>query len=343
MKNILCWKLLTVTMTIALVCVVSMQTAHAAEKPLKFAYISPNPIGVNPFLIMGKTGIEQAGVKHGAETTVLESNDPASREENLRVAIHDGANLVVVLGWEFNDFLPQVAAESPDVQFLIVDQCLDELPTNVRCAVFREHEAAFLVGATAALVTKSQHVGTISALDMPFFHRFTDGFAEGARYINPDITVSTSWVGGDNPWQNPERGKELALALAAKGADQIFVAAAATNIGVFEAAKEQNFFAYGDDINQCPSAPGHVVENLLKQVDVAIMESVNAILSGSGENVQSYGLASKGVGLVSLTFEHPEESQCVIMEHPDVIEQLKEIQQKIIDGEITINDPMMAQ
>ncbi|MCP4046744.1 MAG: BMP family ABC transporter substrate-binding protein [Gammaproteobacteria bacterium] len=319
-----------------------MQTVNA-EEPLKFAFVSPNPIGGNDMLIMCKTGTEQAAAQHGAEVMILESKDTESREKNLRTAVDEDASIVIVLGWEFNDLLPQFAAEAPDVQFLIVDQCLDELPSNVRCANFKEHEGAFLTGATAALLTKSQHVGAISALDIPFFHRFTDGFAEGARYINPDITVSTRWVGGDNPWQNPERGKELALAMAAEGADQIFTAAAATNYGVFEAAKEHNVFAYGVDINQCPAAPGYIVENLIKRVDVAIMESVDAMLSDSGEQVLVYGLAGKGVGLVSLTTDTPEESQCVIMEHPDVIEQLKEIQQKIIDGEITINDPMVAQ
>ena len=41
--------------------------------------------------------------------------------------------------------------------------------------------------------------------------------------------------------------------------------------------------------------------------------------------------------------EDAENSECEIMEHPDVIERLQEIQQQIIDGEIQIEDPLSAQ
>ena len=312
-----------------------------SNEPLKFVYVSPNPLGVNEFLIMGQTGLEQAGDKYGAQTKVLEAEDPTTREENVRAAINDGANIVIVLGFEFLDIIPKVAPGNPDTQFLIVDQCIENPPPNVHCAVFKEYEAAFLVGAVAASLTETGHVGTLGALDIPFLHRYTDGFAEGAKYVKPDIKVSTLWIGSDpSAFSDPARAKEQALAMAGDGADQIFAAASASNLGVFEAAKEKNFFSYGVDVNQCPSAPGHIVENLIKRVDIAITQSVDKIMSGSKESLLVYGVADKGIGLVSLTTDKPEDSQCEIMKHPDVIEKVKEIQQKIISGEIKIEDPM---
>jgi basic membrane protein A len=317
----------------------------AGDEPLKFVYVSPVPLGVNEFLIMGQTGLELAADKHGAQTKVLESeNDPTNREENVRAAIDEGADIVIVLGFEFNDIIPKVAAEATDTQFLIVDQCIENPPANVHCAVFKEYEAAFLIGAIAASLSETGHVGAISALDIPFLHRYTDGFAEGAKYVKPDIEVSTLWVGSDvTAFSDPARAKEQALAMAADGADHIFAAAAASNFGIFEAAKEQNFFTYGVDVNQCPSAPGQVVENLIKRVDTAIVESVDKILSGSKENPLVYGVADKGIGLVALTTDKPEDSQCEIMKHPELIETIKGIQEKIISGEIKIEDPMFKQ
>jgi basic membrane protein A len=315
--------------------------ATKSDKPLKFVYVSPSPLGVNEFLIMGQTGLEQAGDKYGAQTKVLESEDPTTREENVRAAISDGANIVIVLGFEFNDIIPKVAAESPNTQFLIVDQCIDNPPANVHCAVFKEYEAAFLIGAVAASLSETGQVGAISALDIPFLHRYTDGFAEGAKYVKPDIKTSTLWIGSDvSAFSDPARAKEQALAMAAGGVDHIFAAGAASNLGIFEAAKEKKFFTYGVDVNQCPSAPGFVVENLIKRVDTAITESVDKIMAGSKESLLVYGLAEKGIGLVALTTDKPEDSQCEIMKHPDVIEKVKEIQQKIISGEIKIEDPM---
>lgn len=316
--------------------------APEAEKPL-FVYVSPNPLGVNEFLKLGQVGLERAGAKYNAETKVLESEDPVTREENVRAAVNEGAKIVIVLGFEFNDIIPKVAGESPDTQFLIVDQCIDNPPPNVHCAVFKEYEAAFLVGAMAALLTKTDHVGTIGALDIPFLHRYTDGFAEGARYINPDIQVDTLWVGGDNPFSDPVRSKEQALAMANSGADHIFAATAGGNYGIFEAAKEKNFFSYGVDVNQCGTTPGFIVDNLLKLVDVALEQSVDAIMAGNTQNVQVYGVAEKGIGLVATTSDDLKGSQCVIADYPDVVEKIKEIQDMITKGEITIEDPMFQQ
>ena len=314
-----------------------------AEAPKKIIYVSPDPLGVNEFLIMGQTGTELAGDKYGAETMVFESEDPMTREENVRAAVNEGAEIVIVLGFEFNDIIPEVAVEYPDVQFLIVDQCIDPLPPNVRCAMFREYEGAFLIGAVAASLTKTNHVGTVCALDIPFMHRFTDGFEMGAKYVNPDVNVSTLWVGGANPFSDPVRAKELALAMNADGADHIFTATSGGDFGVFEAAEEKDFSVFAVDVNLCPSAPGHVVECQLKRVDVAIVESVDAIVNNAEDKVLVYGLDSKGVGLISLTSDEPEDSQCTIMNHPEVIEKAREIQQKILNGEIVIEDPMFKQ
>ncbi|MFN8456787.1 MAG: BMP family ABC transporter substrate-binding protein [Anaerolineae bacterium] len=347
MKRISILLLIMVTLVLLAACGGQAEQSGGESAPAgkqKFVYVSPNPLGVNDFLIMGKTGLEEAGKKYNAETKVLESDDPTTREENVRAAISDGATLVIVLGFEFGDIIPKVAGANPNVQFLIVDQCIDNPPANVHCAVFKEYEAAFLLGAVAANLTKTGTVGAISAMDIPFLHRYTDGFAQGAKYVKPDIKTSTLWIGSDptTAFSDPARAKEQALAMAADGADQIFAAGAASNLGIFEAAKEKNFFTYGVDVNQCPLAEGHVVENLIKRVDTAIIQSVDKIMSGAKENFLAYGLAEKGIGLVALTTDKPEDSKCEIMKSPDVIKKAQEIQQKIISGEIKIEDPMFV-
>ncbi|MEE8525013.1 MAG: BMP family ABC transporter substrate-binding protein, partial [Thermoanaerobaculia bacterium] len=315
--------------------------AGGGDRNPLFVYVSPDPMGVNPFLVMGQTGLERAAAAAGADTLVLESEDPISRDENVRAAIDEGAELVVVLGFEFGDILPRYARRHPGVDFLIVDQCIDEPPPNVRCAVFREYEGTFLIGAVAAALTRTGHVGIIAAVDIPFLHRYTDAFALGAREVDPQIEVSTLWVGGDNPFSDPVRAKEQALAMIADGADHIFAAAAAGNFGIFEAVSERSAYAFGLDVDQCPAAPGHIAESFLKRVDVAIVEAIAAIRSDSPERIFEYGLASGGIGLVSLsgedlTGEDVANSQCLIFEHPEVIDAMRELRQRIIDGEIRI-------
>ena len=320
------------------------EEAMAEDAPL-FYYVSPNPIGVNEFLKMGVTGLELVSETYGAESYVLESEfgDPTSWEENVRAAVNDGATIVMVLGFEFNDIIAEVAPEAPDVQFLIVDQCIDDPPANVSCAVFREYEGSYLIGAVAGSLTETNKVGAIGAMDIPFLHRYTDAFAEGALAVNPDVEVSILWVGGDNPFADPVRAKEQALALASDGADHVYAATAGGNFGVFEAAEEEEFFAYGVDVNQCPDAPGFVMENMIKRVDLAIVDAVGQIMDGESGFFNTYGVAEGTMGLVSLVGEDPANSECVLQEYPDVIETVQNLQQQIIDGELVIADPMFAE
>lgn len=306
----------------------------------KFVYVSPNAIGVNQFLQLGKMGIEKAGKQYGATTDTFESDDPTARQPNVEAAIREGATIVVMLGFEFNDIVTDLAPKNTDVQFLIVDQCIEKPPPNVHCVVFREYEATYLAGIEAGMLTKTNKIGAIGALDIPFLHRYTDPFVEGAKSVNPKVTSTTLWVGGDNPFADPARSKEQALTIASRGADQVMAATAGGNGGIFEAATDKGFFAYGVDVNQCPMAPGHVVDNVIKRTDVAVIDGIKSILQG-GDQITVLGLAEGGIGLTSLTPESAT-SQCTVADRPDVLDKVRQARQDIIDGKITIKDPLQG-
>lgn len=308
-------------------------------------YVTSKPLGTNQFHLMGKTALDQLSEKYGVNTDYYESeDDPTNREDNVRAAVSAGANIIYVMGTEWGDIIPQVAEENPDVQFLIADQCVENQLPNIHCTVFKEYEASFLLGVMAGMMTKSNKIGAIGALDIPFLHRYTDGYIEGAKYINPDIEAEVRWVGGNNPFGDPARAKEQALALLATGADHIFSATAGGDSGVFEAASENDFFAYGVDINHCPTAPGKIVDNLLKHVDVAVVDAVGKILTEKPEALYaSVGVAEGAVAPGAVSDDSALNTACVVMDNPEVVEAVKEAMQKIMNGEIVIEDPMFAQ
>src|SRR5271167_1398730 len=123
--------------------------SFADNKPL-FVYVSPNPIGVNDFLKLGKIGTERVAKALGGTAKTYESSDPTTQRQNLEAAAKAGATVVISVGFEFNDMLPEVATAYPKVQFLQVDSCpFDKMKPNIHCSVFREYEASFLTGAEA--------------------------------------------------------------------------------------------------------------------------------------------------------------------------------------------------
>jgi len=320
--------------------VVAAHTAQAEDKPL-IVFVSPNPIGVNDFLKLAKLGTEKVAASLGAIAKVYESTDPTTQRQNLEAAAKEGAKVVVAVGFEFNDMLPEVAEAHPGVKFLLVDSCPKTLKPNIYCSVFREYEPSFLAGAEAALTTKSGKVGAIGALDIPFLHRYTEGFNEGAKHVKPDVQVARSlWVGGNNPFSDPARGHERASLMASDGVDRVMAAGAGSNGGIFKGmADGTDAAAFGVDTNQCPQAPGYVMDNVEKRTDVVIEKGVPAILKGDAPQIAALGLAEGGMTLTGLE-PGVEKSGCLIAKYPDVIAKVKALRDDIVAGKIKIEDPM---
>ncbi len=317
--------------------------AADAAGPL-IVYVSPNPIGVNDFLKLGKAGTERVAKELGGTSKVFESNDPTTQRQNLEAAVKDGATIVVAIGFEFTDMLPEVAAAHPDTKFLLVDSCpFDKMKPNIYCSVFREYEASFLTGAEAALTSKTGKVGAIGALDIPFLHRYTDGFIEGAKHAKPDITIApTLWVGGNNPFSDPARGQERAAAMVADNTDRVLAAASGSNGGIFKAMEDlAGANAFGVDVNQCPQAPGAIMDNIEKKTDVAVELAVKGIMAGSQQPITALGLKEGGMALTGLG-DDVKGSQCTIADYPDAIAKVKEIRDQIVSGALKIDDPMTA-
>lgn len=318
--------------------------ASAADAKSLFVYVTPNAIGVNDFLKLGKVGTERVAKALGADAKTYESTDPTTQRQNVEAAAKAGAQVVIVIGFEFNDMLPEVAAAYPNVKFLQIDSCpFKNMKPNIYCSVFREYEASYLTGAEAALTSKAGKVGAISAVDIPFLHRYTDAFVEGAKHAKADIKISpTLWVGGASPFSDPARGQERAAAMLADGADRILAAGAGSNGGIFKAVQDASGAnAFGVDVNQCPQAPGAVMDNVEKKTDVAVDLAVHGIVAGSQAPIAALGLKEGGMAVTGLE-DNVKDSKCTIANYPDVIAKIKALRDQIVDGSLTIADPMAA-
>jgi len=320
---------------------VALSLPSKAQQEDIYVLVTESRIGVNKFFESGKTGLEKAAATHNARALIFESTDPSTRRQNVQAAIDMKAAIITVMGFGFDDIISDLAQTSPETHFIIIDTCLTEIPDNVHCAVFREYEAAYLAGAEAALTSKSGIVAAIGALDTPFLHRYTEGFALGAKQTREDVQVLPPlWVGGSNPFQDPVRAQTQAALHLANGVDRIYAVAVAGNGGIFKAVAEvPDAMAIGIDVNQCRDLPGSVLDSTLKHVEVILPATIDAIVKGEAKPVKSFGLAEKGLALVGLN-EDVAHSGCMIADHETVIATLKDIEARIIEGDITLDDPM---
>lgn len=262
---------------------------------------------------------------HGFNDAAMEGAQRAAREFGVRVrfvdpmngqetamarrAASDSADLVIGIGFPFSQPLQTVAPEFPRARFIGVDMErtvgsngeLQALPENVGGIAFREDEGAFLVGALAAMASKTHAVGFVGGMRSEVIRRFEDGYRSGARFVCPGCRVVASYV-GDTPaaFAQPERGSVLADSQFTAGVDVVFHAAGMSGNGVIDAARRADKLAIGADIDQSPRAPGHVLTSMQKSVDVAVYEAIRRAYQGRLDTgvITTLGLAQNAVGYV---------------------------------------------
>jgi basic membrane protein A len=268
----------------------------------------------------------------------IEPGNPTSIEPAMRAFAERNYDLIIGIGFAQTPIIEQVAKDYPNIRFAIVDG-FSNLP-NVASLIFKEHEGSYLVGMLAAKTTKTGTIGFLGGMDIGLIHRFKEGYEEGAHAVNPNIRIIPNYVGvTDAAWNNPGKGKEIALAQISKGADVIFTAAGNSGLGAFDAVEQagkQNgratHFVIGVDANQNMVKPGFVLTSMVKRVDNAVYSIIEDVVNGrfqAGPHV--YGLEKDGVG-----YAMDENNKDLIT--PEMVQQVEEAKKKIISGAIKVTD-----
>ncbi|QYO65718.1 BMP family protein [Leptolyngbya sp. 7M] len=293
-------------------------------------------------------GVQRAERDLGICLYDIEPGNPTSIEPAMRAFAERNFDLVIGVGFAQGPIMQKVAMDYPDIKFAIIDGVIFEADgktprSNVASLVFREHEGSYLVGMIAASKSRTGVLGFLGGMDIPLIHRFKEGYEEGARAVNPNIRVVTNFVGvTDHAWNNPGKGKELALSQIEKGADVIFTAAGNSGLGAFDAAEqfgknsqgEANRFVIGVDSNQNGVKPGYVLTSMVKRVDNAVYDVILEVLEkrfAGGFHV--FGLDKDGVAYAMDEFNEP-------LVPKEVIEKAEAAKAKIITGEIKVTDAM---
>jgi basic membrane protein A len=270
----------------------------------------------------------------------VEPGNPTSVEPAMRAFAERGYDLIIGVGFSQAPIMEAVAKDYPNLHFAIIDG-VSGLP-NVASLVFKEHEGSYLVGVIAAKTSKTNTIGFVGGMDIPLIHRFETGYEEGAKAVNPKIQIVKNYVGvTDASWNNPGKGKELALAQIAKGADVIFTAAGNSGLGVFDAVEQAGkangvatHFVIGVDSNQNMLKPGFVLTSMVKRVDNAVYAIVQDVVDRKfAGGLHVFGLETDGIGYAMDQF-----NQALVS--PEAIKQAEEARKKIIAGQIKVTDAM---
>lgn len=306
----------------------------ATEEPLKVALVVNQPFGDKGSMDDLAEGADRAAADFGVEIYKLES-EPASFEDDLRAMCQQGYDLIVTTYAYMQDATITVAQEYPDVQFCAVFQTINDETVsypNIWDIEFHGEHAFYVAGYMAGLHTDSNVIGFQCGAEEPSPNAEGNGFMEGALAANPDVSVEFAYAGG---YGDPATAKEKALAMIANGCDFIQNDSGASNAGVVEAAKENGILTAGEITDYWDTYEGYIGIIGIHFGAVAydaIEHMVNGTYPGGQRSI--YGLAEGGYTMEWDTYERYAETD------PDfaaVIEAGKEIEAKIISGEITVD------
>ncbi|MBC7370491.1 MAG: BMP family ABC transporter substrate-binding protein [Bdellovibrionaceae bacterium] len=265
------------------------------------------------------------------ELKYVEATDVTALENLHRAFARKSFDLIIGVGFAQTEAIKKIAAQFPNVKFAIVDG--EITAPNVRSLMFEEHEGSFVVGALAAMKSKTGQVGFIGGMDIPLIRRFSMGYEAGAKYISPKIKVVNNFIGvTGEAWNNPAKAKELALSQINSGVDIIFVAAGASGSGAFDAIEEKKKFGIGVDSNQNWIKPGSILTSMMKRVDVAVFNTIKDTKDGKfSAGVVRYGFKDKGIDYAVDQYNEK-------LMTPDVTKKLDDIKSQILSGKIKVPD-----
>jgi basic membrane protein A len=310
---------------------------HAQDKKFRVGLVyDVGGRGDLSFNDMAYAGLTRAQKEFGGtlETRDLEPTAGGeNREELLRLLAGENFDLIFGIGFLFTDSITRVAQAFPTVKFGIVDGYIGDQP-NVVSLLFKEQEGSFLVGAAAALKSKTGQIGFVGGMKIPLIEKFQVGYIAGAKYVVPSIQVLSDYAGTTGEaFRDPVKGKELALSQYDQGVDIIYHAAGGTGIGVFEAAVMKQKMAIGVDADQSltvkPDQRAQILTSMMKRVDVAIYDTIKALINGAYKaGVREFGLKENGVGYAVNQYNKAAMAK--------IIPRLEALKKDIITGKITV-------
>ncbi len=292
-------------------------------------------------------GATRAQKELGIELILITNNDDSFENAMNSLAQpsvnHPACDLIIAVSAAEVDALKKVAPLYPKIPFAIIDAEVS-LP-NVTSLVFAEQEGSYLVGYLAGLKSRSKTIGFIGGMDIPTIRKFSLGYETGANRANSQIRIIKSFVGIDGTaWENPGKGKELALAQIEQGADIIFAAAGKSGLGVLDAVEEVSAFekshntgkkvyAIGVDSNQNGIKPGLILTSMVKRVDKAVYETIKEAKEGRLHGgIRVLDLKNGG-----LDYSVDEYNRSLITKEDQ--KKLEEIRERILDKSISVPLP----
>lgn len=246
------------------------------KKDYKIVLLLPGPINDQGWNATAYEGLKLVEKDLGVKMEYIESVQQADFEAVFTDYGTKGYDLVFAHGTQFFDAAKKVGPQFPSTFYMVINSEEGQEP-NVGGIGVREWEGGYIAGIIAAMNTESKELGAIGSFPFPVIAGTLDAFEAAAQVIDPSIKVTKTYV---NSWEDIQKGKETALAMAEAGADVIFCSANQVGLGSIEAAKSKGVKAIGYISPQNDVAPDTVISSVTYNTPGLFKKTVEQLING---------------------------------------------------------------
>jgi len=276
-------------------------------------------------------GAERFKKETGIKFIEAQASSDTQAEQVLRGLARKKLDLIAAIGFSQTQAVQKVAAEFPNVRFVLIDGTAKG--NNVNSVLFREEEGSYLVGIAAAMASKTKKIGFVGGMDIPLIRTFSCGYFQGAKAANAKVETFSNMVGTTSAaWNDPAKGGELARAQFDRGVDVVFAVAGGSGMGTLQTAKEKGKLAIGVDSNQNYLHPGTMLTSMVKHVDLGIYDSFMLMKNGQWKP----GVTFKGLKEGGVEFALDKDNRALIT--PEIEKKVNEAKANIINGKVKVHD-----
>jgi len=221
-------------------------------------------------------------------------------DTSIQEAIEWGADIIIGGTIGHGPHMLEAAQANPDVVFLHATGNL-ALPSglpNFHNFFGDMASARYLAGIAAGLKTETNVIGFVAAfLNSEVITGFT-GFYQGAKSVNPDVTMLVGEIGSFN---DPAKEEQIATSLANLGADVIGQHANSPTVQI--AAQAAGVWGVGYNNDMIPFAPNATLVSPMFDWSVYFIHAIKTIVAGEDLEIDYYGTLKNGMVTLS-DFNH---------------------------------------
>lgn len=256
-------------------------TAGIAAEDIKVGFVhvsDPSDMGYTYNHHEGTLAMQEAlGLSDDQIVNKFNVAEGAECDTALRELVDAGCNIIFATSFGFEDYVKEVAAEYPEIQFCHATgyQAASSGLDNMHNYFASIYEARYLAGIAAGLKTGTNKIGYVAAFPFAEVISGYTAFYLGAKSVNPEVTMDIMYT---NSWNDPTVESQVAKALIEKGCD--VVSQHSDSTAPATTAEDNGVWQVGYNNDMIEAAPKASLISARINWGIYVTEAVEAMING---------------------------------------------------------------